>query len=169
MKEEIEALATRIDELQEAKEAGRQARLEARERGTFQEERAELNAGVIARTKELTELRERMAFIFAAQHGWKQSQSPFSVSCLASGASCSRDGLKTWNVEGLKVLDHPNWFRKDRRAAAAVGHLFEIPDYAKTWAFEHWLQMTVSDFPSWYWPKECKLVVYTPFLVRSLP
>lgn len=104
-----------------------------------------------------TAAQEELAAMFARRHGWRQSDRRFSVGCLAVEGKHGhgRDGWP-W-----RLLDHADFFRKAGRAAAAVGHLYDVPRDARSWASEHGLKVTLSRFPSWYWPLRCRLVIFT--------
>jgi hypothetical protein len=60
-------------------------------------------------------------------------------------------------------LDHPFFYRRNRKAAAIAAHLYNFPANraaCEKLALSFGLTFEVPDFPSWHYPNGTKLVVY---------
>jgi hypothetical protein len=95
---------------------------------------------------------------FGIRHGWRLS-TPFSHKCLARGGVHDRE-----DGHGMpsKFVDHPQYYRVNRKAAAQLNHIY-VPPFEEAlfnrWALSNNLTLYLPDFPSWY-NDQTRLVVY---------
>jgi hypothetical protein len=119
--------------------------------------------------EKINEKRIRLATLFGEQHGWKQSKSSFSLKVLARGKVHSGRDYNDFHFQGftLTTIDHPYFYRTPtRRAAAIAAHLYDATRpkdeiELKEWAEKIGLVATFPNFPSWWYPENTRLVVYT--------
>jgi hypothetical protein len=117
-----------------------------------------------ARYAEQCAIRRRLISCFSAPHGWRRSSWFFQPTTLARGGvrDAARDLAKDLWPD---VMDHPYFFRRARRAVAAVCHPYALTDARKAeameWATQNGLNVEFPDFPSWHYPGETTTVVFT--------
>ena len=127
------------------------------------------------RRRRIKELQQKLANEFGRCCGWNLSHRRFSVECLRLG--------KVRHYEQGPVIgincgvphpywDHPYFYREPgtTRAAGVAAHLGKLDDNlgrpdddvskAMDWAKANGLGFHIPDFPSWYYPGRCLLVVY---------
>jgi hypothetical protein len=110
-------------------------------------------------------IQHHLAVAFGHRHGWTLSHSEFTLRCLARRAHHDPYGLFQGNAD---ALDHPYFYRAQRRAAAIAVHLYRgagdtAEDQVTAWAASHGLAASFpTDFPSWWFPGWTRLVVYQP-------
>jgi hypothetical protein len=110
------------------------------------------------------------ALKFGIERGWTLTKSEFSLKMLARGstetggswcdAQWDRGG---WRGDLHAVFDHAYYYRRDRRAAAIVAHLYNWPDVraqCEAVAAHYGLTFEAPDYPSWWNLHGTKLVVY---------
>jgi hypothetical protein len=105
---------------------------------------------------------------FACANGWYEAAKEFSFRALASG-KMHTGGYRGDEHLGRRPLDHPEWFRKDRRPVAIVGHNYRGPDgednrdpAATAKRFGLTLHVApAGDAASWYYPGATTLLVMT--------
>ena len=113
---------------------------------------------VMASEERVYKLKLSIAREFGIRHGWKLS-TPFSHKCLARGGVHDReDG----NGMPLKFVDHPQYYRLNRKAAAQLNHIY-VPPFEEVlfnrWALSNNLTLYLPDLPSWY-NSHTRIVVY---------
>ncbi|HEX4113635.1 MAG TPA: hypothetical protein VH020_13970 [Stellaceae bacterium] len=109
-----------------------------------------------ARHERLRALRDEAAAAFAAPRGWRVGR-PFTVEALAARKQLS--GLPIiWTT---RHLDHPYFFRRDRRPVGIVVHLYAVPDCLAAWAqFAGLTSTIVPPACAWYSPGGATPVLY---------
>lgn len=118
---------------------------------------------------ELAVLRHRMASDFGASRGWSYSHRGFLPSTLAGrkrtggGAPwyAFDSGADTWSRTSM---DHPLYYRAERRVVAALGQPYLADgrrDEVQAWAAKRGLAVHFPDFPSWWFPGQTTLVLFT--------
>lgn len=110
--------------------------------------------------------RRRCAETFGTSRGWHLSSTHFDPDVLARQGMWGGSPLYEWPYA---EADHPYLYcSRDRRAAAAIAHLYGDLDAntraeCERWAGSHGLQAEFpAEPPSWWWPGSTMLVVYTP-------
>lgn len=113
---------------------------------------------------EICALRLGLAKMFAADHNWKLSPSPFDIHVLA------KQGV--WGMRQMERsihIDHAYYFRtSDRRAAGLAVHLYDNINTHKQQEIRQWAGKNKlnaeypTDFPSWWVPGSTTLVLYRP-------
>jgi len=109
--------------------------------------------------------KRQAAIEFGKDRGWKLSDAPFSLQTLARrGVS----GDSYWQNRPTQIIDHSDFYRVNRRAAAIVSHTYlQGDDYGLEMAQEcadnfglvfEW----IGTEQSWYYPGRTSLVVFTP-------
>jgi hypothetical protein len=107
---------------------------------------------------------------FAAARGWNPSPSPFGLRTLARGTQNNGGQRYHYNDDNPEVgqfrpqFDHPNFFCRNRKAAAIAAHLYNWPQVQSECQeiADHFnLSLEIPDFPSWYYPGGTTLVLYT--------
>jgi hypothetical protein len=108
-------------------------------------------------------IQHHLAAEFGQRNGWKPGIG-FSPSMLARRAIFPRRN-ESWTTTS-DTIDHPYFYRADRRAAAIAAHLYHGTARRQgivAWAEHHNLTATFpTDFPSWWYPGATTLVVYEP-------
>lgn len=113
------------------------------------------------------EIKLELAREFGRRNGWRLSKHWFTWGQLARGSHCRTrqdcfDGLPNPHA----AADHRYFFRRDRRPAALVVHLYNWsvcrPDVAKVCDRYGLAAREVDDFPSWWYPGATTLIVYEP-------
>lgn len=95
---------------------------------------------------------------FAAANGWRRAVHGFSLAVLA------RNGVhdRAWCCD---PVDHPEYYRKDRRAAAIVGHHYDGYGTENITELAARFGLVVHVAPlkamSWYYPDSTTLLVIT--------
>jgi hypothetical protein len=107
----------------------------------------------------------RLAEEFGRRHGWRLSDSCFTLYQLGRRLS-KYDHL----IDTFSLTDHPFFYRettKPYRPAALAVHLYdwcpkkesEVVELCKHYGL---IREVVRDFPSWWYPGWTQLVLYTP-------
>jgi hypothetical protein len=97
-------------------------------------------------------LKIRIRETFAQLHGWRYTDQPFSVRSLKEGRR-KRDGWPGWYPSDAyaTLFDHADFFCRERRPIAIVGHPYV--DRATALACAAELDLAASVLPgSWYYP-----------------
>jgi len=113
----------------------------------------------------INDQKRQAAIEFGKDRGWKLSDAPFDLETLARrGVS----GGSYWSRRPRELLDHSEFYRVNRRAAAIVSHTYLMGDnYGLSKAHEcadafglvfEW----IGTEQSWYYPGRTNLVVFTP-------
>jgi len=96
------------------------------------------------------------------KHDIKQTKRPFSVKTLARRGVWDSDGRYPTFTNGRGMyFDHCEFYRRGRKAAAIVCHLYNVPDDISVVAAQNGLFANVDPMPSWY-HDNCTVVIYTP-------
>jgi hypothetical protein len=105
----------------------------------------------------IRKLQGEAAEVFASVNGWKHSQSHFSASALAQGRVSDRE-----RHAYADMMDHPDFFRADKRAVCIVGHLYDkCVDTINAFAQQNGLTAYIApDEMSFYFPGWATPVAY---------
>lgn len=95
------------------------------------------------------------------KHDIKQTKRPFSVKTLARRGVWDAGSKTPVFPEGRMYFDHCEFYRRGRKAAAIVCHLYNVPDDISVVAAQNGLFANVDPMPSWY-HDNCTVVIYTP-------
>jgi hypothetical protein len=115
--------------------------------------------------------RRRLAIDFGARNGWTLSRTEFGIGTLGKGKVHGHMGFggpyysdNPYPGTYHNQFDHPYFYRRDRKAAAIVAHLYNYPgnhDSCVAIAERYGLAFSApDDFPSWWFPGATRLVVY---------
>ncbi|CAK0750210.1 hypothetical protein CCP1ISM_3760002 [Azospirillaceae bacterium] len=124
------------------------------------------------RSMERRILKYRLASEFGKRHGWRLTNRDFTPMVLARGGVWDRhcgDARSHWPRE---FTDHPFFYRSGNRASALVSHPYgmsaAIRNAARTWADRNGLSVAFpEDFPSWWYPGDTTMVVFTRAAARA--
>jgi hypothetical protein len=116
------------------------------------------------------EAKRMLAEEFGRRHGWKRSRAWFCLGQLARQSNQRKDqeGFDEGRFHHM-MLDHSYYYRETNRPyrpAAIAVHLYDWP--ADKLDIENICRRlglrceAVMDFPSWWYPGETHLIVYTP-------
>jgi hypothetical protein len=112
--------------------------------------------------------KRRLATEFGAQRGWTLASKPFGRLALIRRAvhSSARNRYEEISDDlPHEFFDHPYFYRADRRAVAIAAHLYAFgPDRTerlKKFCEANGLNWETPDFPSWWYPRQSTLVVFT--------
>lgn len=99
---------------------------------------------------------------FADLNGWRKAPSFFDLRLLGRGASTRLD---FWDID-QPVLDHPIWFRRDRRYVAAIGQPYPPAVSVPSWRDQLTTRGFVLHVPpdplaSIHFPGSCLFLVIT--------
>jgi len=122
------------------------------------------------RWAQIRSLQFQLAVEFGHRHGWLLTDKEFSLRTLARNGICD-DGTGLETAAALNVIDHPFWYRSNRRARALAVHLYNATGRHSdimAWAAFNDLRASFPDFPSWWYPGWTTLVVYEPAGSRSI-
>jgi len=111
------------------------------------------------------DLQQALAAEFGRRNGWTRTRRRFTLYALRNRKVF--DGRSNQGQDGewfdYPHYDHGYFYRTpDKRAAAVVVHLYDIPVDLDSWAAAHGLEALRPDFPSWWNPGGTELVVYVP-------
>ena len=95
------------------------------------------------------------------KHEIKRSNRPFNVKTLARRGVWDAGAKYPSFPQGRMYFDHCEFYRRGRKAAAIVCHLYNVPDDISAVAAANGLFANVDPMPSWYSPN-CTVVIYTP-------
>jgi hypothetical protein len=116
------------------------------------------------------EARAAVQMEFAQLNGWRIANKGFSANSLRYEKGCSRDD---YNGYDSAACDHPEWYRRDRRAICIVAHLYSLPARRAAhiaWATANGLRM--HEHPdadaSWYYPGGTRVVAYTSTGIKKV-
>lgn len=100
-------------------------------------------------------MQQAAAIDFGASRGWSLSQKQFDLIALAEGKQ--HQGARPLDMS-LSMLhqcfDHPYFYRRNRKAAAIVAHLYGWPKVrpeCEKAAAMYGLTLNVPDLPSWWY------------------
>ena len=126
---------------------------------------AQLNATPHAHRQAVV-IQKKLAKEFANRQPWAATQRGFTLAQLGRRSNRSQRG--DWGCS-TRVADHPYFYRELERPykpAAIAAHLYDWPDQevdVKEAVQEFGLSYrVVRDFPSWWYPGETTLILYTP-------
>jgi hypothetical protein len=112
------------------------------------------------------DLRLHLAQTFSEARRWRPAKAGFDLPTLARGGT-STDWMTALQNSPVMVtravLDHPYYFKRNRKAAAIAAHLYNYPDCKEQCisvarAFD--VTFEAPDFPSWWFPGGTTLVLY---------
>jgi hypothetical protein len=119
--------------------------------------------------REHSAAQRRLAIDFGEVRGWKLTDRQFDLMTLSRGKQHS--GARDYSGRHQpghhhSSFDHPYFYKRDRKAAAIVAHLYGWPsDTCRAECAEiadrYGLKIETPDFPSWWYPGGTTLVVYT--------
>jgi hypothetical protein len=112
------------------------------------------------RWNEIRSLQRQLAEEFGRRNAWEHNNKWFSLCTLVSNGI--REGSPCPAIE-YPYVDHPYYYRKDRRACALAVHLYNATgrhDDIVAWAASNEMRASFPDFPSWWWPGTTTLVIY---------
>lgn len=106
-----------------------------------------------------------LAIEFGKEHGWTLAEKPFGRLALIRGAMHSfGSGRNDWLFDDLphEFFDHAYFYRANRRAVAIAAHLYGFnPERLDQFCQTNALKWETPDFPSWWFPGQTTLVVFT--------
>lgn len=115
---------------------------------------------ILAADNKIFEIKNAIAREFGARQGWRLSSKEFGPKVLARGGTFARE----YETLRSDYLDHPFYYRKDRKAIALAVHLYastSIDEKLVSWARDEGLSVWFpTDFPSWHFHGTTRLVVY---------
>ena len=117
--------------------------------------------------QEVWDLGAALARQFGQERGWNWTDRDFGTRVLARrGVHYGR--RNAWEEADLfpdSVVDHPYFYRRNRKAAGVAAHLYDV-DYHWSailqFAQAYGLRVTRPNFPSWWFPGWTTLVLYEP-------
>jgi hypothetical protein len=134
--------------------------------------KASLSSAVRRSERRLEALQHSAAWTFGEARGWRLSRSTFGFVTLARSRRHggwrrydhqADNGNGYFDGESAHACDHPQWYRRDRKAAAIVAHLYGWPDCrpaCEALAARYGLELLVPDLPSWWVPHRTQLIAY---------
>jgi hypothetical protein len=110
-------------------------------------------------------IESQLAIEFGRRNGWQLSDKWFSLCTLTRNGLFDGSPCPQYPSE-QDYIDHPYFYRKDRRARALAVHLYNATgrhDAIAAWAASNGMRASLpTDFPSWWYPRWTTLVVYEP-------
>ncbi len=117
-------------------------------------------------------LKYRLASDFGKIHGWRLTNRVFTPKVLARGGVWDRHCYDAHSLWPREFTDHPYFYRSSNRAIGLVSHPYGVSEAtrvaAEAWADVNGLSVAFPDgFPSWWYPEETALVVFTRAMARN--